>query len=193
MLYNLIMNTILPFLVYMLNLRNAGGLEHSDDTARWSIKIAKAAGLTGWEFLRDLEFGTRVHDIGKMGINDAILNKPGRLTENELLAIRQHPMIGVEILGLLDGMNSEVNEDIIAMVREHHENFDGTGYPGKLAGEKINLGARIIRITDSYCAMTTQYRIYRRLINPGDALTIMADHHQHYDPDLLKIFFEAVQ
>ena len=99
-----------------------------------------------------------LHDVGKIGVSDAIINKPGKLTDEEYQMIKKHPEIGGEILATI----SEI-PDISIGAMYHHEKYDGTGYPAKIAGEDIPLRARIIGIADAYDAMTSK-RSYRDVL-----------------------------
>lgn len=187
-------NNILPFLIYLIQIRNAGGLEHSDGVTMLSARIAGAAGIKDHQFLRDLDFAARVHDIGKLAISDAVINKPGRVTKNEMIAIQQHPVVGMEMLRLLNNIcenNNEVNENVLQIVGQHHENYDGTGYPHGISGDNIHLGARIIRIADTFNAMTAPYRIYRHVLKHDAAIRIMKDCRKDYDPNLFDVFLEV--
>jgi putative nucleotidyltransferase with HDIG domain len=96
-----------------------------------------------------------LHDIGKMGISDSVLGKPGKLTEEEFEIIKQHPVIGARIL-----MQSNYTHEMVQIVLHHHERYDGRGYPEGLKGEDIPIGARVIAIADSIDAMTSK-RVYR--------------------------------
>jgi len=106
-----------------------------------------------------LALTAELHDLGKIGIPDAILNKPGKLTEEEFLYIKKHPQKALSILGELSVW---LKEDIISGILQHHENFDGTGYPKRAKGGEIHLYARIIRVADALDAMTSN-RPYRRI------------------------------
>lgn len=103
-----------------------------------------------------------LHDVGKIGIPDAVINKPGRLTYEEYEEIKKHPVIGAKILGSVREMPS-----LATGARWHHERYDGNGYPDRLKGEKIPEGARIIAVADAYDAMTSN-RSYRRWMEQED-------------------------
>jgi cyclic di-GMP phosphodiesterase len=109
-----------------------------------------------------------VHDIGKVAVPDAILLKPGRLTEEEWAIMRQHPVVGERICAPLKSFRL-----VLPIIRHHHEKMDGTGYPDGLKGEKIPLTARILQIVDVYDALTTA-RPYKRALSSVEALEIMA-------------------
>ena len=103
----------------------------------------------------DVRIAARLHDIGKIGVKDAVLNKPERLTEEEFAVIKQHPVIGAQILGKIREF-----ERLVPIVYHHHERYDGKGYPEGRKGEEIPLGARIIAVVDSFDAMISK-RAYR--------------------------------
>ena len=125
------------------------------------MRIATALGLDD-ATRREIEHGALLHDIGKIGVPDAVLTKPGPLDDEEWAAMRQHPLVACAIL---DGV--DLSPTVISMVRHHHENLDGTGYPDHLAGDELPIAARIARVADAFDAMTSD-RPYR------DALTLSA-------------------
>jgi ribonuclease P protein subunit RPR2 len=131
-----------------------------------------------------LEYGFLLHDIGKIGIADHVLNKPGPLTAGERALIELHPMIGAEILAgvaLLQGEGVEV-------VRSHHERWDGAGYPDGLVGEEIPLGARIFALADALDAMTSD-RPYRSALRWDDAMDeILGQDGAQFDPQVVRAF-----
>lgn len=127
---------------------------HSDRVAAYSVLLGRRLGLSE-EDIKTLQIGGLFHDIGKIGITDTILLKNERLTDEEYSEIRNHPEIGVTILS-----KSKIFTNILPIVQHHHEKYDGSGYPGKLAGEAIPLLARIVSIADSFDAMASQ-RPYR--------------------------------
>src|SRR5206468_2161943 len=108
-----------------------------------------------------------LHDIGKIGVSEALLNKPGRLTEQELLAIMEHPVLGEEICRPLRSARQA-----LPMIRHHHERYDGSGYPDRLAGETIPYGARIMGVADAFDALTSS-RSYRDSLTSNDALAVL--------------------
>ena len=127
---------------------------HSDRVARYSREIARRAGYEG-NRLEDIYMMGLLHDVGKIGIPDAVINKPARLTDEENDIIKTHPIMGARILGNIKEMPKLANG-----ARWHHERFDGRGYPDKLSGENIPEEARIIAVADAYDAMTS-HRSYR--------------------------------
>ncbi len=130
---------------------------HSERVAAYSREIAKRMGMSEQEQQEIYHMGL-LHDVGKIGISDAIINKPGKLTDEEYQMIKKHPEIGGEILATISEL-----PDISIGAMYHHEKYDGTGYPGKVAGEDIPLRARIIGIADAYDAMTSK-RSYRDVL-----------------------------
>lgn len=130
-----------------------------------------------------LRFAAILHDIGKIGIDDAILRKADQLTSEEKQLMDDHPKIGAKILGYVEEM-----KEVIPGVLHHHEWYDGSGYPAGLKGESIPLPARIIAVADAYDAFTTD-RPYRKALDKETALQIMAeDAGKHFDPHLLALF-----
>jgi HD-GYP domain-containing protein (c-di-GMP phosphodiesterase class II) len=128
---------------------------HSDRVARISVRLAKELGCES-EVLHTLYMAGLLHDIGKIGINDAVLCKPGKLTEEEFEHIKQHPELGYRILADIQQLSS-----VLPAVLHHHEQWDGRGYPFRLAGDQIPLIARIVAVADAYDAMSSD-RPYRK-------------------------------
>ena len=127
---------------------------HSDRVSEFSVLIGKKLGLDE-KTLHILKIGGLFHDIGKIGIPDSILLKESKLNDEEYSQIKNHPTIGAHILG-----DAKVFQDIIPIVKHHHERFDGKGYPSQLAGEDIPFIARIAAVADTFDAMTSK-RTYR--------------------------------
>jgi HD-GYP domain-containing protein (c-di-GMP phosphodiesterase class II) len=135
--------------------RDAYTSKHAERVTAYGIALARAVGLDT-DRIPDLEFGFLLHDVGKLGVPDAILFKAGSLDPAEFALIAQHPVIGSEILRDVDFLG-----DGKLVVRHHHERWDGTGYPDRLAGESIPLPARVFAVADALDALTTD-RPYRR-------------------------------
>lgn len=174
---------LLPFITHLLSLRDPNAKDHSSHVNELASRLAREIELPAKD-VEQIGFGAAIHDIGKVAINDFIVNKPGRYTEAEFLMVQQHALLGARMLAKL-----ELEAVIPAMVLQHHENFDGTGYPYGLHGDAISLGARILRITDTYDALTTD-RGYRPAYEPARALEIMEAESQFFDPDLLQAFLK---
>jgi putative nucleotidyltransferase with HDIG domain len=135
------------------------------------------------DLIQDITFGALLHDIGKVEISRQILNKPNRLNSLEWDVFRQHTIWGAEIIDPLKSLHG-----VKEIVLYHHENFDGTGYPEGISGDNIPLGARILRIVDSYDAMTTD-RPYKMAMSLDQALEELDRYSGiHYDPIILLEF-----
>ncbi|MDT8316547.1 MAG: HD-GYP domain-containing protein [bacterium] len=159
---------------------------HVRRVVSYSLKLADELGLSVKE-KEKLRLSAILHDIGKIGIDDAILRKAGKLSAGEEALMRSHPEIGARILGFVDEM-----KDIIPGVRHHHERFDSSGYPDKLKGEAIPLPARIIAITDAFDALTTN-RPYSKAIDHNRALDkIRKGGGTQFDPRLVKEFCNVI-
>lgn len=160
---------------------------HTRRVHEYAILIADALDMTGKE-KESLGLAATLHDIGKIGIDDAILRKVTGLTDEESALMRQHPEIGARILDHVREMT-----DVIPAVRHHHEWFNGRGYPDGLAGEAIPLNARIIAIADAYDALTTD-RPYRKRANPNQAvIQLYGSAGSQFDPTLLEAFRNALK
>jgi hypothetical protein len=134
-----------------------------------------------------VRIGGYLHDIGKIGIADAILLKPGRLTESEMAEMRRHSEIGAAILEVDDAM-----AEIAQIVRHHHERWDGRGYPDALVGSTIPLGGRIIAVADAFSAMTSD-RIYRPALSLDRAWAELRAHAgTQFDPQIVDVFEQVV-
>jgi response regulator RpfG family c-di-GMP phosphodiesterase len=176
-------------LVQALEVKDPYTRGHSDRVSRNSGIIARALGLDE-PMVREVELGGHVHDIGKIGVREAVLNKPGPLTDEEYSHIMTHPVVGWQILAPL---MTDAPLALI-MVRSHHERYDGRGIPDGLAGEAIPLVARIAAVADAFDAMTSS-RAYR----PGSRLTVeaaVAEMERHrgtqFDPAVLDVALELI-
>jgi hypothetical protein len=155
---------------------------HSDRVAMFAQLLARTAGLDDETVARSHLCGL-VHDLGKIGVPEAVLRKPGRLTDEEFARIREHPTIGHRILSDIPQL-----QDVLPGVLEHHERWDGRGYPGGLAGESISLLGRIVCVADCFDAMTSA-RVYR----PGRPIAEVLEEIRrcagtHFDPALAEAF-----
>jgi putative nucleotidyltransferase with HDIG domain len=159
--------------------RYTGG--HCQRVADYACRIAEEAGIPEHD-ITWFRMGAFLHDVGKMEVPAEILNKPGRLTDEERLIMERHTVIGDEMLAPV-----EFPWDIRPIVRSHHERWDGTGYPDRLVGEAIPFTARILRIADIFDALTTA-RSYRKPLSPEQAYAIMEDDYGSFDPELFEIF-----
>lgn len=158
---------------------------HSERVTAYALRLGRALGLRR-EALEDLRRGALLHDLGKIGIPDAVLRKPGPLTEEEKALMRTHPLIGDRILEGLPAL-----QGARGVVRHHHERFDGRGYPEGLQGEEIPLLARIFAVVDAYDAMTSD-RPYRRALSHGEALAAIArEAGKQFDPQVVRVFLRV--
>lgn len=137
---------------------------HCERVSEYGLLLGKVAGYDD-EALKYLEFAGLLHDVGKIGIPDGIVNKPGRLTEDEFRCIRKHPEIGAEILSGIDFL-----EESRMILLQHHERIDGRGYPAGLTGADIHCSAKILAIADSYDAMTSNRPYRERPMTAEEAL-----------------------
>lgn len=159
---------------------------HSERVTELSLGLARTLGLAP-PVMEDIRLAGMLHDIGKIGIPEAILNKPGRLTNEEFDVIKSHPTLGIRILRKVEFLGG-----IVPMIRHHHERFDGRGYPDGLAGEGIPLAARIIAVADTYDAMTSN-RPYRQAMAIDDALEeIVRCKGTQFDPQVAEAFVDMI-
>jgi len=152
----------LELLVAVLDARESETMHHSKRVCETAVHLARVVGLDGDE-LEVLRRGALLHDIGKVGVPDAILQKPGELTAQERAEMNRHPQIGYRILQSVESLRPAAG-----MVLAHHANFDGSGYPVAWSGNRIPLGARIFAVVDSFDAMTS-HRPYRRALDYQEA------------------------
>jgi putative nucleotidyltransferase with HDIG domain len=158
--------------------------DHIDRVTELSLKLAQKAGL-GRKDLKNVELSAILHDIGKIAIPDEILNKPGKLTDEEYEIIKTHVYHGAKILEPIPGL-----KEVVPAVLHHHERWDGKGYPYGLKGEKIPVIARIITITDAFDAMSSD-RVYRKAL-PGHEIfkEFNKEKGKQFDPELTRLFLE---
>lgn len=172
--------------VRMLEKKDVYTRGHSQRVSLYAVRTAVVMGLTG-EVLSQIRLGGDLHDIGKIGTRDAVLNKPGPLTAAEFDEIKKHVVEGEEILEPL----RRDNPVVLQIVRHHHERMDGSGFPDRLKGEAIPFHARLVSVVDAFDAMTTN-RAYRPSRDPADA---MEELHRwagvQFDPDVVAAFRQA--
>lgn len=158
---------------------------HSDRIEQISNILADAMDLSGSE-IETISYAGLLHDIGKIGVSEAVLNKPGKLSEAEFNQIKAHPDIGADMIkdvGFLKG--------VAEIIRHHHERYDGKGYPAGLAGEDIPLGARILACADAFDAMTSD-RVYRRALSFEQAKTELIENRgKQFDPRVIEVFLKS--
>lgn len=185
-LRNVVLNTI-KSLAVSLEQRDHYTSRHSENVTRYAIAIASEMNLPEEE-IQKIEHAAQLHDIGKIGISDYILSKPGKLTPEEWGEIKKHTIKGAEILKPLEFLNG-----IVEVVKQHHERADGKGYPEGLKGKEIKMGARIMAVADSFDAMTSE-RPYRPAMRREQAIDeIKRCAGIMYDPEVVQAFLRAVE
>ncbi len=172
-------------LSHTIDVHDAYHGDHSKTLAEWAVVVAQEMGLPADE-IETVRLGALLHDIGKIGVPDKILRKPGPLTSEEWEIMRRHPSIGAQILRPLERL-----QKVAEIVEAHHERWDGKGYPRGLKGEEIPLGARILAVVDSYAAMTDQ-RVYHEARPPEEAVAeIRREAGKRYDPRVVEAFLKV--
>jgi len=160
---------------------------HSERVAAYAVQIAQEMKLSRFE-VKLIQQGAVLHDIGKIGISDIILNKPGRLDDDEMHAIQQHPLIGAKVLEEV-GLEPAVLE----MVRSHHERYDGNGYPDRISSKQCSLAVRILCVADAYDAMTSD-RPYRKGMSYDTVRNILLEcKNTQFDPEVVDAFLSSME
>jgi len=155
---------------------------HSQDVTQLATATAQEMGLSAAE-IENLRMAGLLHDIGKIGVPDSVLNKPSRLTSAERIMINSHPIISAEIVGKIEAL-----AHLVPIIRHHHERWDGTGYPDGRKGEDIPLLARILAVADGFEAMTSE-RPYRAPMSTQEALAELQEGAgKQWDPTIVKVF-----
>jgi putative nucleotidyltransferase with HDIG domain len=160
---------------------------HSERVSGIATDIARAMGLRP-ERVEIIRIGAKLHDLGKIGIPDALLRKPGKLTREEYALIQRHPQIGKEILEKVGRFS-----DFIPIVELHHENPDGSGYPYGLRQNDIPMDVRIVHVADVWDALTSD-RAYREAMSMANAWTLIRNGAgPMFDPDVVDAFWELLK
>jgi putative two-component system response regulator len=181
-----VLDSIALTLSTAIEARNLETGEHCRQLGILSERMAAVLGLDERKQMT-IRIGGYLHDIGKIGIADAVLLKPGKLTDSEMAEMRRHSEIGAAILEVHDAM-SEISQ----IVRHHHERWDGRGYPDAMVGNSIPLGGRIIAVADAFSAMTSD-RIYRAALPMDRAWAELRAHAgTQFDPEMLEVFEQVV-
>lgn len=171
----------------LLDLRDLNTGVHSTRLAEWAMRVAQEFGLDHKE-LPDMEVAALLHDIGKIGVPDAVLNKPAKLTEEEYALVKKHPEYSWTVLRMVPGF-----EMASLFALHHHENFNGTGYPAGLCGEEIPIQSRIVSVLDSFDAMVST-RPYRRGLPPEEAIRrLIAGCGTQFDPQVVQCFVRVAE
>lgn len=166
----------------LLDLKDLNTGVHATRLAEWAVRIGRELGLDE-PLLRDLEVAAILHDIGKIGVPDAILKKPGTLTAEERTLMQRHAEYGWSVLRVLPGF-----ERTSLLVLHHHEAYDGRGYPGGLRGEEIPIGSRIVAVIDAFDAMISS-RPYRQGLPVEEAIRrLTAGTGTQFDPHVTPLF-----
>ena len=161
---------------------------HIRRMGQYAVTLAEAAGWKG-QAAADIRLAAPMHDIGKIGVPDTILLKPGKLTPEEFDRMKKHTMIGAQILGVADIPLIRTAKEIAV---SHHEKWDGSGYPEGLAGEAIPECARMVAVCDVYDALVT-HRVYRPAFPEEEALAMMTkEKGKHFDPKLFDGFMDML-
>jgi putative two-component system response regulator len=165
-----------------LDVRDQSAPGHCRRVAKLAVQLGNRVGLRLNDLIA-LEHGALLHDIGKLGVPDGVLMKPGPLDENEWHTMRQHPEIGCDVVGHIDFL-----QNALPVIRHHHEHYDGSGYPDGLAGEEIPLLARIFSVVDAYDAQTNQ-RPYNTVLEIEDVLANLQEASgTQFDPAIVDAF-----
>ena len=168
----------------LLEMRDHGTDAHTHRVVDLTLLLAERMGISGSE-LGHIRRGALLHDIGKMGIPDSILQKPGKLTESEMQIMQTHPGKAYELISQIDYLTPAVDIPYC-----HHEKWDGSGYPRKLKGEEIPLAARIFAIVDAFDAMTSD-RPYRKALSKNEALEYIREQSgKHFYPEVVTAFLQ---
>ena len=177
--------SIMQVLCNALDMRDSATQGHSQRVARMAGLVAEEMGLPKPDVKR-IEQAAALHDIGKIGVADAVLTKPGPLTNDEWVEMRRHPGLGYELV-----VGVEALQHGAEIIHSHHEHHDGNGYPRGLQGEDIPIGARIFSVVDSYDAMTS-HRPYRRARSHQDAIDeIVRYSGSQFDPEAVRAFLKV--
>ena len=159
---------------------------HCDSVGRYALLIADQLGLAEGT-KQEIKYGSWLHDCGKIGVPEAILNYPGKLNEQEMKIIKKHPEWGADV-----ARRAQLSNTIVNVILHHHEAYDGSGYPYGLKGELIPLEARIVSLADVYDALTSD-RPYRKAHSPEEAAEIMASMKgKVFDPNIAETFLSMV-
>ena len=171
----------------LLDLRDLNTGIHSTRLAEWAIRVARRLGIPESD-LYQIEVAALLHDIGKIGIPDAILKKEGKLTDEERALMNKHPEYSWSILRMFSGL-----EKASLYALHHHESYNGAGYPGGLKGEEIPIGSRTVSVIDAYDAMISN-RCYRKGLSHEEAVKRLREGGgTQFDPNVVQTFIEIAK
>ncbi len=160
--------------------------KHSERVTEMAVAIAEEMELSTQE-IQKIQLASQIHDLGKIGIHDYIVKKKGKLTDKEMEEMKSHPLKGAQILEPFESL-----KDISQIIKQHHESYDGNGYPDKIKGNEILLEARIIAVADAYDAMTSD-RSYRQALTKEEAKEeLISNINKRFDPDIVKAFLKIL-
>ena len=169
----------LSMVAQAIDLKDAYTGKHARDASDIAVRLARSLRLAESE-VRKIRIAAILHDIGKIGVSGRIIRKPSALNSEEMYAMRQHPVIGAEIMQPV-----ELLTDAAEIVRHHHEHYDGSGYPGALEGDAIPIGSRIVLVADAFNAITTD-RPYRKARSKNEALGVLREYSgKQFDPKVV--------
>jgi putative nucleotidyltransferase with HDIG domain len=181
-------NRMIEALARAMNSRDGLTHAHAQRVQRYAAALAGETSIRDHRMLEAIHAAALLHDIGKLGIPDQLLHKPGPLTTDEYAQVKQHAVIGADILSAVPFAGP-----LALIVRHHHENWDGTGYPDGLRGDAIPLGARVLAIVDCYDALTSD-RPYRRSLPHERALAMILERRgTMYEPEIADAFLRIVE
>ncbi len=161
-------------------------LGHSERVAGYCVAVAKHLGFSPAS-LTDLRYAASLHDIGKIGVSRSIVNKLGRLSDEEFQAMRLHSIIGTRILEKIEGLKGA-----LPFIKHHHERWDGEGYPDKLSGEAIPLGARIIAVAEAFDILTSDVPWRTGMPVPEAVSELKSCAGTQFDPKIVEVFLTVV-
>ncbi len=174
-------------LAHAIEAKDTYTINHCEKITDRAVTLAQALALPRHE-VQNIRLGSILHDVGKIGVPDAILNKPGKLTDEEYEIIKQHAQIGARIVESVSAL-----QGVVPIIRHHQERYDGTGYPDGLAGEEIPIGARIIAVVDAYGAMTED-RVYRKALGHNEAMAELKRFAgRQFDPHVVTAFMRLLK
>jgi len=169
----------LSMVAQAIDLKDAYTGKHARDASDIAVRLARSLRLAESE-VRKIRIAAILHDIGKIGVSGRIIRKPSALNSEEMYAMRQHPVIGAEIMQPV-----ELLTDAAEIVRHHHEHYDGSGYPSGLEGDAIPIGSRIVLVADAFNAITTD-RPYRKARSKNEALGVLREYSgKQFDPKVV--------
>jgi putative two-component system response regulator len=178
---------VIEALARAMTARDGFTYQHAQRVQRYAEALADEACIRDPRMLEAISAAALLHDIGKLGIPDRLLHKPGPLTADEYDQVKQHAIIGADILSAM-----AFTGPLALIVRHHHENWDGTGYPDGLRGEAIPIGARVLAIVDCYDALTSD-RPYRRSLSHERATAMILERKgTMYEPAIADAFFRII-